>query len=161
MDDALANYIRKFNQTRKMQLNVEKAEKLDDPLRIAVGLPIGIDGEYCLAVDDRLPDFGEKNELIVNYNVHPSTQPGLWCQWTIADNNKWIVWDEGDKFYEYVPWLVYFIKNFIVPFGYVANGTIEWDGEDSDDFGIVGVENNEVFVRYGISTYGEKEFVDG
>lgn len=162
MEPALADYIRRFNQTRRMQLDADKAEKLDDPLRIAAGLPIGIDGEFCLVAPDSLPDKnGKINEVIFDYNQQPSTQPGLWCQWTIADNNKWIVWDEGEKFYDYLGWMVYVIKNFIVPFGYTANGKIEWFGENSDDFGIIGVQDNEVFVQYGIQTYGEKEFVDG
>jgi hypothetical protein len=162
MDDALANYIRAFNRSRRMLLDADKAAKLNDPLRVAAGLSIGIDGEFCVVAPDSLPDRnGKVDAVIINYNQQPFTQPGLWCQWTISENNKWIVWDEGEKFYEYVPWMVYFIKNFVVPFGYVANGKIEWKGEESEDFGIVGVQENEVFIQYGMTTYGDKEFVDG
>ena len=61
------------------------------------------------------------------------------------DNNQ-LVWDEGEKFYEYIEWLEYLIENFFEPLGYVLNGQISWTGEDYDDRGIIAVVNNRVSI---------------
>ena len=79
--------------------------------------------------------------------------PGYWCQWVIGtDDNgdEALVWDEGEKFYNYVEWLEYLIERFFKPEDYVLNGEVEYQGEDSDDFGVIKVVDNVVSVVEGI-----------
>lgn len=70
--------------------------------------------------------------------------PGIWCQWVPNEEGGAIEHDQGEKFYEYIPWMKYLIDTFLKPWGYIANGAIEWDGEDSDDHGILEVTDNVV-----------------
>lgn len=61
-----------------------------------------------------------------------------------------LVWDEGEKFYNYEEWLIYLIDNFIAPSGYKLNGKIQFQGEDEDDFGVICVVDNEIELKYGM-----------
>ena len=154
LDAQLADYIRAFSESRRIKLDPEKVDHSQEKLRIAAGLPVGIEGEFCISVGDE-----SKHPAVINYNQHPDTQPGLWCDWTISADNKYIEWSGGEKFYEYIDWMKYIVRNFIVPFGYTADGEIEWQGEDESDFGIVGVDNNRVYSQNGFKDYGEKHYV--
>lgn len=136
-------YLNEFNNTRRMQRDVDKTKKLSDPLREAVGLPVGTEGEFFVGVDD---------ESIINHNSPPSTQPGLWCQWLVAKGGT-IIEAEGDKFYSYTEWLKYIIENFLKPWGYTVNGEVTWAGEDPSDLGKITVKNNVVLERAGTIVY--------
>jgi hypothetical protein len=58
-----------------------------------------------------------------------------------------IEWDGGEKFYYYIEWITYLIDNFIGPWGYVLNGTVQWYGEDRDDIGMIIIKDNTVSVK--------------
>ena len=79
----------------------------------------------------------------IDYNAPPRGVPGLWCGWTVDDNGH-IAWDGVEKFYEYVSWLEFLIRTYIKPWGYTLNGTIDYQGEDDEDFGRIIVADNEV-----------------
>lgn len=159
VDDAMFEYMKAFNNIRHMKRDAEKASKFVDIRRESLDLPIGDEGEFYVgSVDDN--NMGQdKDDSILDYNNPPSRQPGLWCQWTIGDNKKWLIWDGGEKFYCYTEWLSYLIDNIFKPCGYVLNGEVTWQGEDESDFGILGVENNKVYIRNGERAYGAKEYV--
>jgi hypothetical protein len=97
-------YLKQFNETRRMKRDPEKALELPDPIRHAVALPIGDEGCYFVGA----PGFmgQDKDASIVDYNTPPGQlglveienfgsvfsenkrritdgecQPGLWCQW--------------------------------------------------------------------------------
>ena len=72
------------------------------------------------------------------------TQPGLWCQWVVSDDGKYLEWDGGEKFYNYVDWLKYLIRHFFQNWGLVLNGEIEWKGEEFNDVGKIVVKDNVV-----------------
>lgn len=151
--DAHKNYLIKFNETRRMKRDAKIAELMEDPARIAAKLPIGKDGEYFVGSKGF---FGqEKDSSIKDYNNPPSKQPGLWCQWVPSEDGTALEWDQGEKFYEYVEWLNYIIKNFLVPWNYTLNGNVKFQGEDYGDNGTIIVENNDVKVIRGrvISKY--------
>ena len=114
----------------------------------------GTDGEfYCEPGSD---GYGQdRDESIVDYNAPPSTQPGLWCHWTPTDDRTQLVWDEGEKFYYYTEWIVYLIERILKPRGYVVNGGVTWQGEDSDDFGKLVVKDNTVHQHEGEKVYGK------
>jgi hypothetical protein len=138
-------YINKFCKTRRMKRDPIKLQNFPDPIREDVDLPIGVDGEYFVGAKG---SFGQsKDGSIIDYNTPPSTQPGLWCQWQTNDDGTTIEWNLGEKFYDYTDWLRYIINNFLIPWGYVLNGTVRWRGEDFNDIGIIKVENNKITVE--------------
>ena len=128
-------FLTKLSETRRMARNIEG---------------YGVEGEFY--VDSGLNDYDDPT--VVNHNQPPSTQPGLWCQWTPTQDGWGIEWDEGEKFYEYVEWLQYII-DWIAPKGYIANGEIEWYGEDRDDMGKIIVKNNQITIKHGKISYEE------
>jgi hypothetical protein len=75
--------------------------------------------------------------------------PSHYCQWIPGENGKVLVWDEGEKFYNYVEWLAWLIENFFKPKGYVLNGEITWEGEEQGDIGKIIVTNNKLDVKEG------------
>ena len=140
---AHADYINTFTETRRMKRNPKIAETFTDLKRLAVGLPIGVDGEFYIGSEEV---FGQiSDESVVEYNWPPQTQPGLWCHWVVDEDNN-LIWDEGEKFYHYAEWLEYMIENFFKPWGYTLNGKMEWRGEEWEDTGRITVENNNVII---------------
>lgn len=128
-----------------------------DKLREKVELPAGIEGEFYVGSPANMGQ--NRCESIIDFNRPPTTQPGLWCNWTVGDIYETplsealleekgvaqtIVWDEGEKFYNYVEWLEYLIKSFLIPWGYTLNGEVQWRGEDWSDNGTISVTDNVV-----------------
>ena len=135
-------YLTKFSETRRMKRDAKIAATLPDPLRNAVGLPIGNEAEYFVG---GVGDFGQDDDLsVIDHNDPPKNQPGLWCQWVPSADGGGIEWNGGEKFYYYVEWLNYIIKNFLIPWGLVLNGTVKWRGEDFNDAGKIIVKDNVV-----------------
>jgi hypothetical protein len=137
LTDAQVEYLLKFSNTRRMKRDPLSLEVLPDPLREKVGLPIGKDAEFY--VDD-------SNMGVLEINYPPSTQPGLWCQWIVGDDNQTICWDGGGKFYNYVEWLEYIIENFLKRWDYTLNGEVGFQGEEFEDRGTIKVVDNAITV---------------
>ena len=145
LNEAQIAYLRKFNETRRMKRDSAKAALIPDPLREAVGLPIGEFGEYF--VEGR-GNFGQGNDdSVLEHNGSAPSQPGLWCQWIPSEDGTSIEWDEGEKFYSYVEWIEYQIEHFFQPWGIVLDGTVRWCGEESGDLGKITIKDNVVSVR--------------
>jgi hypothetical protein len=92
----------------------------------------------------------------------PKDMPGIWCQWVPEqsryegrDEMPWdsLVWDGGEKFYEYDQWLVYLIDHFLKPNGHTLNGDVTWSGEESGDLGMLSVRDNVLTVKNAKVTY--------
>jgi hypothetical protein len=137
-------YLQAFSDTRRMKRDPVKAVLLPDPRRQSVNLPIG--EESCYFVGGLGFAGQDMDESISSYNASPIGQPGLWCQWIPNEDGSAILWNGGEKFYNYVEWLSYIIDNFLIPWGYVLNGTVTWQGEDEEDRGIISVADNTVTV---------------
>lgn len=145
LDPETHEFLKKFSETRRM------ARKVDEKY--------GVEGEFYV---ESTNNFGQDHEPnIIHYNRPPSTQPSLWCQWTPNEEGTAIQWDDGEKFYEYVPWLKYINTNFLEPKGYKLNGSVEWQGEDADDFGVIKIENNKIFLAEGKRKLGEFQEYQG
>lgn len=169
LNKAQAAYLRRFAGSRRMRRNALIAATFPDPLRIAVGLPIGVEGEFYVGTDkaDKQlfkpddprydPRCSTKEQLrwngfagqrydpsIINYNNEPCTQPGLWCQWVPSKGAKGIEWNGGEKFYYYQEWLQYLITNFLTPWDLKLSGSVNWQGEDDSDTGTITVANNTI-----------------
>jgi hypothetical protein len=148
-----AAYLRRFAETRRMKRDVSKLVHVEDHIRVGVGLPLGNDGEYFVGADGYSGQ--DRSEDVLDYNSPPANQPGLWCQWTVNNEGDEIIWDGGEKFYDYVEWLEYIIEHFLKPWGYKLNGSVEWAGESTDDRGIIIVKDNKVESRSGHIVYTE------
>jgi len=151
VSEELAKYIEEFSLVRHMKRDVEKIKEIyPNWQELCFNGELGIDGEYFIGGGcwDNIPGTKTHDESIVNGNHTGGSCPGLWCQWIIEENE--LVWDQGEKFYEYDAWLIYLIKHFIAPSGYKLNGEIQFQGEDEDDFGTICVADNEVEVKYGM-----------
>ena len=146
-------YLDQFAGTRRMDRDEVKAAKLPDPIREAVGLPIGKDGQYFVASGGFRGQ--DHDASVTNGNYPASDQPGLWCQWVPNTLGTAIEWDGGEKFYEYVGWIGYLIHHFLAPWGYTLNGTVEWQGEESSDFGKIVIKDNKISAKQGRRTYDE------
>jgi len=140
------DYLKKFNQTRRM-----KRYK----------------GDYFVD-DDKTGHLRQgvkplyQEDDVIDVNTPPPEQPGLWCKWTVTDDGKFIVWDGAEKFYNSPQWMWYIIQHFIKPNpvakmrfpdqfsflqGHICDGVINAQGEDSEDRWRLVVRNNEVFVE--------------
>ena len=135
------NYINKFSDTRRMQRDPAKLANLPDPIREAVDLPLGVNGGYYVG---STCDFlsGQDRDEVIQYNSPPSGQPGLWCQWVVSDDGSTLGWDGEEKFYEYGNWLRYLIEHFFSKWGRTLEGEISWQGEESDDRGVIYVHRD-------------------
>jgi hypothetical protein len=76
-----------------------------------------------------------------------------YCQWVPSLDGKFLQWDQNEKFYSYVEWLEYLIKEFFIPKGYKLNGTVTWSGEETGDLGKIIVKDNVVEVKKGKIVY--------
>lgn len=150
VEDWLVDYINKFSATRRMKRDPEKIKELFPNWKeLCFNGELGRDGAYFV-VDTG--NCGQNHDdSIIDYNRPPVGQPELWCQWVIENGE--LMWDGGEKFYGYVEWLEYLIKHFFAPLGYLLNGDITWEGEDSEDLGTIHVVDNDVEVQYGEKIY--------
>lgn len=139
-------YLEKFAETRRMNRDAGIASGFPDPVREAAGLPIG---ENACNFTGGLGFCGQDGDpSVLNHNSPPPGQPGLWCQWVPDYGGTQIIWDEGEKFYFYVEWIEYLIANFLGPWGYVLNGSVDWVGEDVfGDRGTIKIVDNVVTVK--------------
>ena len=124
-------YINTFSRTRRMKRDL--AEQLPDPIREAVGLPIGDEGAYFVGGTGFMGQ--DRDSSVVDGNRPPSGQPGLWCQWEVSKDGTELYWDGGEKFYDYVDWLQYLYNNFFSVWGNNLDGEITWQGQEPDDKG--------------------------
>jgi len=146
LDNELKTFLTNFAETRRMHRDVEIIKEIySDWQKYCFKGDLGFEGGYFARPDN---NFGQtEDKSIVSYNNAPTKQPGLWCQWIPTADGTALEWDGGEKFYHYIEWLRYLIKNFIAPSEYLLNGQVRWQGESSGDRGLIIVENNEVFVE--------------
>lgn len=135
LNESQIAYLKKFAETRRMKRDSNIAATLPDPLREAVGLPIGEEGEFFVGCRGSYGQGGD--DSVLNNNSPANTQPGLWCQWVPSDDGSQIEWDGGEKFYNYIEWIKYINEKFLKPWEIVLNGTVSWSGEDSGDVGVI------------------------
>ena len=129
----MIEFLNHFSETRRMARNQPKE--------------FGIQGEFYVGShnDGQMGQSDKGN--VIDHNSPPSTQPGLWCQWTPSEDGTRIEWDGGEKFYYYTEWLLYLIHKILKPNGYVLEGVVMWNGEETGDVGEIIVEDNKVFTE--------------
>lgn len=72
--------------------------------------------------------------------------PSFYCQWTLSPNKRALMWDKGEKFYNYVSWLEYLISHCFAVWGVELSGTVKWKGAGRGDRGSITVESNRIIV---------------
>lgn len=131
LDAETLTFLQKLNATRRMARKVE--------------VKYSVEGEFYV---DGGGEFGMAHEpSIIDFNRPPKTQPGLWCQWRPSDDGTRIEWDSGEKFYAYVEWLQYIIKNILAPKGYILSGEVEWRGASWNDSGVIVAKDNFLTIK--------------
>lgn len=147
----LAVYLNSFSEARHIKRrNLKIIEVYPNWHKMCFNGKLGIEGEYFIT------DNSCKNDKsILDYNVPSRKQPGLWCQWIVSEDHKYLLWDGCEKFYKYIEWLDYIITNFIEPDDnhYLLNGNVLWQGEDFSDVGVISIKDNEISVYYDLHLF--------
>ena len=149
-------YLQAFSEKRRCQIKTEAFENMLDPLREKVGLPTGEEGAFCI----NYPDISWGDGNIIDFNEPPLGQPDLWCKWVPTDDGTQLIWNGREKFYGYIYWLIYMVDNFFLPWGYVLNGEIRYQGEDKDDQGVLIFKKNNLYrktYKYRIEDYIDED----
>lgn len=145
-------YLTQFSKTRRMSRNSALVANLPDPLRQAVDLPVGEEGEYYVSGEDVHQYDKSTDETVVDCDRPPKTQPGLHCYWIPNEDGTAIVWNLIDGFKNYIEWIRYLIQHFLAPWGRVLNGEVKWTGlfkeDKSLDTGVIKIKDNVVTVEY-------------
>lgn len=84
------------------------------------------------------------SDLYAKYTDTPNTIPDSYLQWVPNADGTELVWNGGEKFYDYIHWLRWLIKHYMKPRDLVLNGKIEWSGEEFEDRGIIYCADNKV-----------------
>jgi hypothetical protein len=130
-------YLQAFSRSRHMRCATNALKKRPDPLRAAAGLPLGRGGAYYVGGLDLLT-LG--NATVTNSLKPPLGQPGLYCKWTPTSDGRALVWQGSGAHYE--EWLEYLMKHFLLPWGYVLCGRVQWQGKRATDIGVIRIEEN-------------------
>lgn len=137
LDEETYNYLVKFSGIRHMKRDLTKIMPKEEAEKY------GVDG-WKYVEEDKRNNWYDKDVSVVDMSTPPDGVPGLYCQWVPTEDGLHIEWDGGEKFYSYVVWLEFIIKNILAPKGYVLNGRVYWEGEESEDRGVICVDDNEV-----------------
>jgi len=151
VDEETFNLLRGLNTTRRMKRDPKKLAKRLQKTTEEILKLYGKDCQFWVGDTESYGQTVTKD--VTDNNAPPEDQPGLWCQWSILDDRKTIVWDGGEKFYEYTNWMIYIIEKILQPRGYIVNGEIYWQGEEPDDSGYIRVKNNIVEELYPLTYY--------
>jgi len=130
-------YLLAFSRTRHMWCANRALKQRPDPLRVAAGLPLGRGGAYFVGGLDML---AHSLAAVTNSLIPPHGQPGLYCKWRPTSDGRALVWQGGGAHYE--EWLAYLMKHFLLPWGYVLCGRVEWQGKRATDRGVIRIEEN-------------------
>lgn len=118
-----------------------------------MGYTTEFEGQLKLSRVLDLKEYKEMEEISSKDWRDDPTKPGYYCQWVVTEDGKYLEWDGNEKFYDYVEWLEWLIKNFFEPKGIILNGSLEWDGEEKGDVGKITVKDNVVTVKEGKIVY--------
>jgi hypothetical protein len=126
LDGRLRAFLVKFSRTRRVKRDLKTLLPLYD------GSNFGPEGAYFVdGIDSDATPFGQP----------PFGQPNQWCQWIPNEDGTAIIYDGGEKFYNYIEWIAYIIRHFLAPKGYTLNGEVSWRGQDGDTGKITVIDN--------------------
>lgn len=154
------DYINAFSASRRMKRDSKVLWDYYAGKDGRIDVPAGKENaEACYGVEGEFY-VGDTNVGVLNRNAEASTQAGLRCNWVVSEDGENLMWNGGEKFYNYVEWLLYLRNNFFIPWGKVLNGTVHWTGEDSDDRGKIVMLNNVIEVYASQLIYHQDSVFD-
>ena len=138
-------YLNLFYQTDREVKRIKKNESVKaKKLREKCGLPFGTFGQYSVCETNIAKECGLR-PYAYGKSIIPG-QPSSSCQWILNSAGTAIMWDSGEKFYDYIEWIEFIVKHFIKPWGYKLNGSVFWKGEDKSDRGQIDIINNKITI---------------
>lgn len=88
-------------------------------------------------------DFAEERHG-GNIGGYTTRVQGYWCNWEPTKDLTGIEWNGAEKFYDADEWMALIVEDFIAPWGIVANGVINAQGEEGGDVWRIVVRDNVV-----------------
>ena len=134
-------YLQRFNESGHIARIEERVERIPDPLRVAVGLPVGPDGAYFVGETDHLM---YDSHPLLKASKPPRGQPWGHCVWVPSGNGKRIVHDGTEKYFSDWEWLYYLIEHFLRPWSYSLSGQVQWEYFEPGQRGTLTIENNKI-----------------
>lgn len=138
-------YLKQFVQRRRIVLSVEYIQAIPDPLRDAVGLPLGEEGAYFVGLD--FDKERPRNPIALNVNRPPHGQPSLYCAWRFDLAGMSLNYSDSYNLYLCYVWLQYLLEHFLLPWGYRLHGEIYWQGAETADHGKITAYGNTLDIR--------------
>lgn len=111
-----------------------------------MGYDTRLTGSFSVSPDLTCKRIAELNRFASKRHEDPK-MPGYYCPWIPNEEGTCIEWDGNERPYDYVEWIRYLLKTFLIPWGHTLNGKVRWDGEEQGDVGIISIENNVVTVK--------------
>lgn len=74
-------------------------------------------------------------QMVENYDISSKLQRS-YLQWAPGEDLQSFVWNQEEKFYEYVEWLQ-FVVDRLKEIDVGVSGQITWSGEDTGDTGVI------------------------
>ncbi|MCO5338561.1 hypothetical protein [Delftia tsuruhatensis] len=91
----------------------------------------------------------QEAKTLLEFNQEPDLiqgdKPNSYLQWVPSEDLSHIVWDEGEKFYDYNEWMTWLIRH-LDGIGIKVNGHLYWVGEDRTDTGEIAVIDSQMTV---------------
>lgn len=134
-------YIQEFSHSYRHKF-APKWQSWPNPLREAVGLPVGIEGEYISSAMGTGSDFIE-NCMEVDMGT-PNNQPSFQCCWTTNATGTVVKWNKLGRTFAPAQWIEYMIEHFFKQWGVTLNGKVECHGEEKEDRTLIVVNKNQV-----------------
>lgn len=126
-----AEYLHAFSEKPHMRWYTDKIALLPDPVRAAVGLPLGDGGAYFVG------DVVDEARYVEQALAEVRGLPNRFCDWQPTADNMGIEWNGMTDTYFYVEWLDYLMRHFLTPWGYRLAGEVHWQGDHPGDAGVI------------------------
>lgn len=139
LSPAQVAYLQEFSHSYRHKF-APQWQSWPNPLREAVGLPVGIDGAYISSAMGTGADFLD-NCFQVDTDP-PDNQPSFQCCWTTNAQGSTVHWNKLQRTFAPVEWLNYLIAHFFEPWGVALNGVVQCHGEEEDDRSLIVVNKN-------------------
>lgn len=125
-------YLQKFNATRRVRRDSTITEEREDRTRLAVGLPVGLNG--CYFVGETGLSGQNKGGDVLDVNSPPADQPSVWCPWTVREDHlheHHICLNEKERHNDVWEWFWYVKGHFLDLWGYrLVSGRVDYEESD-------------------------------
>ncbi len=130
------HFLKAFVDVRHGIRPVTLLEKLPDPLRQAVNLPMMADGLYCVS------EKANDEEFYSDYNTPALGIPDLYCPWEISNDGTLLQSKNADKSYSPGEWLEFLVTHFFTPWNVKVSGLVMWQSDYIGDIGVYILKEN-------------------